>query len=72
MFTVAVSINSIKDFDAWSGAKFVLDSLEGNALTVAETIIEQEFNSSVIDENELNDFIWFVLPDLMEAQGYKI
>ena len=53
-------INSMNNFDAWSGAKDTLQTIrEHNKINDLEYMIQDMFCDRTPTETEINDFLWF-------------
>ena len=61
---------SLKDFEAWSGARDTLNELTESECEQLESVIE-ELNPDGIDETSLNDILWFEDDWIAECLGYK-
>lgn len=61
---------SLKDFEAWSGAKDTLNELTESECEQLESAIE-ELNPDGIDETSLNDILWFENDWIAECLGYR-
>lgn len=63
-------VNSVYDFDFWSGAKdtvkYLLDSEVNEIISMLEMSGYDEMS-----ETELNDFFWFETDTIAEWLGYK-
>ena len=69
MITFKTELNSIANFQAWSGGKSTLDRIiELDRIDELDELIEELFNDTTPTETELNDFLWFDLP---EMDGWK-
>lgn len=67
MITYKTELNSIVDFDAWSGGRDVLDKvIEKNRIEELDALIQdlQMETNEVWTDTQLNDFLWFDLPKL--------
>ena len=68
MITVRVEYNNIYDIleNSWDGAKDTLEEvIEQRRENEAMQIIEDAFFESTPTLTQLNDFIWFELPEIM-------
>lgn len=68
MITVRVEYNNIYDIleNSWDGAKDTLEEvIEQRRENEAMQIIEDVFLESTLTDGQLNDFIWFELPEIM-------
>lgn len=72
MIKVTVEKNFWRDYkeNAWGGARNTLDNIEKQGREEeAMIILEEHFSEDVFgripSETEVNDFIWFELPDIM-------
>lgn len=61
---------SLKDFEAWSGARDTLNELTESECEQLESVIE-ELNPDGIDETGLNDILWFENDWIAECLGYR-
>lgn len=66
--------STIRDFQAWGGGnawkQTVLNSSEG-VIDYVDGLLDDFFGEdSNASETDINDFLWFDLPDRMEANGY--
>lgn len=61
---------SLKDFEAWSGAKDTLNELTESECVQLESILE-DVHPDGMDETELNDILWFENDWIAECLGYK-
>lgn len=61
---------SLKDFEAWSGARDTLNELTESECEQLESVIE-ELNPDGIDETSLNDILWFENDWIAECLGYR-
>lgn len=60
---VTTEITTLRDFQAWSGAKDNLQTvLENGKMDELDALCEELFYEPV-DETTLNDFLWFDLPE---------
>lgn len=58
---------SIYDFKFWSGAKNVVDHYaEKGMVKELEQLIIDAFWGYTPTETDINDFVWFDVPDIME------
>ena len=58
---------SIETFEFWSGAKDVVDHYaEKGMIEELEQLIIDIFEGSTPTETDINDFVWFDVPDIME------
>ena len=58
---------NIYDFEFWSGAKDVVDHYAAKGMIEElEHLIIDEFEGFTTTETDINDFVWFVVPDIME------
>jgi len=70
MIRVYKYIDSLVDFDRevgfWSGAKQVWEDLNDDQRAEAEQIFNDLFyEDESLSETEINDWVWFELPDLI-------
>lgn len=61
---------SLKDFEAWSGARDTLNELTESECEQLESILE-DVHPDGMDETELNDILWFEQDWIAECLGYK-
>lgn len=66
--------STIRDFQAWCGGnawkQTVLNSSEG-VIDYVDGLLDDLFGEdSNASETDINDFLWFDLPELMEENGY--
>lgn len=67
---------SLKDFEAWSGAKYIMETLSNLAVETDRDIFEELENELEMayfnewDETELNDFLWFEDDAIAEMLGF--
>lgn len=61
---------SLREFDAWSGAKNTLKYLTLEEIDQLETYIVDMFPDGLTD-TELNDFLWFEDDFIAELLGYE-
>lgn len=60
---VTTEITTLRDFQAWAGAKDNLQTvLENGKMDELDALVEELFYEPV-DETTLNDFLWFDLPE---------
>lgn len=60
---VTTEITTLRDFQAWSGAKDNLQTvLENGKMDELDSLVNELFFEPV-DETTLNDFLWFDLPE---------
>lgn len=60
---VTTEISTLRDFQAWSGAKDNLQTvLENGKMDELDSLVNELFFEPV-DETTLNDFLWFDLPE---------
>jgi len=70
-------INSIADFEAWSGGKATLDAvIKLDKCNELDSLINDAFcnseDSDAINETALNDFLWFENDMIAEYLGVSI
>ena len=72
MIKVTVEKNFWRDYkeNAWGGARNTLDNIEKQgreeeAVSILEDYFLEDVFGRIPSETELNDFIWFDLPDVM-------
>lgn len=66
---------SLEDFEAWSGAKYTMETLSNLAVETDRDIFEElenelEMDFDEWDETELNDFLWFENDTIAEMLGF--
>lgn len=61
---------SLKDFEFWSGAKYVADYLTEEEFEAIEESLE-EYNPDGLTETEINDLFWFDVDYIASALGYE-
>lgn len=68
---IITEINSIADFDAWSGGKYTLDKIVdlGYPYTDALDELAEEIFPEGCTETELNDWLWFDDEFIFESLG---
>ena len=58
---------SIDSFPFWAGAVDVVNHYaKKHMLDELERLIIDEFEGFTTTETDINDFVWFVVPDIME------
>ena len=58
---------NIYDFEFWSGAKDVVNHYAAKEmLEDLEQLIIDTFDDCTPTETDINDFVWFEIPDIME------
>lgn len=63
MIAIKVELNSIYNFQAWSGGKSVLDRvIEKNRADELDALLEDICEDWT--DTQLNDFLWFDLPEM--------
>ena len=72
MIKVAIEKNFWRDYreSAWGGARNTLDNIEKQgreeeAMSILEDYFSEDRLGHIPSEIEVNDFIWFKLPDIM-------
>ena len=72
MIKVTVEKNYWRDYkeNAWGGARNTLDNIEkqgreAEAMIILEDYFSEDVFGRIPSEMEVNDFIWFELPDIM-------
>ena len=72
MIKVAIEKNFWCDYreNAWGGARNTLDNIEKQgreyeAINILEDYFSEDVFGRIPSETEVNDFIWFELPDIM-------
>lgn len=69
MIQYITELNTIANFQAWSGGKDRLDRvIELDRIEELDTLIKELFCDRVPTETELNDFLWF---DLETFDGWR-
>lgn len=61
---------SLKDFEFWSGARYVADYLTEEEFEAIEESLE-EYNPNGLTETEINDLFWFDVDYVASALGYE-
>lgn len=61
---------SLKDFEFWSGARYVADYLTDEEFEAIEESLE-EYNPNGLTETEINDLFWFDVDYIASALGYE-
>lgn len=66
-------IDSLQDFNNcvgfWGGAKSVWENLNDDQRTEAEILFTETFiDNENYSEVEINDWVWFDLPDMLEQE----
>ena len=76
MIKVAIEKNDWYDYreSAWGGALNTLDEIEAQdkeneAVEIIEEYMSEDVLGYIPSATELNDFIWFDLPDVMHLYG---
>ena len=67
MISYKTELNSIVDFDAWSGGRDTLNKVvELDRVDELDTLIQdlQDCDSQGWTDTQLNDFLWFGLPEM--------
>lgn len=63
MMTIKVELNSVYNFDAWSGGKSVLNQvIAKNRVDELDALLEEICEDWT--DTQLNDFLWFELPEM--------
>ena len=58
---------SIETFEFWSGAKYVVNHYaEKGMIEELEHLIICRFEDCTPTETDINDFVWFEVPEIME------
>lgn len=72
MIKVAIEKNDWYDYkeSAWGGAISILNEIEAQdkeneAIEIIEEYMSEDVLGYIPSETEVNDFIWFILPDIM-------
>ncbi len=61
---ITSEITTLRNFEAWSGAKDNLKTvLENGKMDELDALVEELFGEEPTDETKLNDFLWFDLPE---------
>ena len=69
MITVKTELDSIRDFDAWSGAKDTLENIiAAGKIDELDSLAEEYFPDGCTD-TELNDWLWFDSDSIYEYLG---
>lgn len=72
MIDYVVSMDSILDFDAWSGARPVLDDIaeDEDAEVYINDFLEEECRAGIVlTQTQINDFLWFDACDMLVEAG---
>ena len=63
MMIIKVELNSVRNFEAWSGGKSVLDRVvELDRVNELDALLEDICEDWT--DTQLNDFLWFDLPEM--------
>lgn len=63
MITIKVELNSVYNFEAWSGGKSVLNQvIAKNRVDELDALLEEIYEDWT--DTQLNDFLWFELPEV--------
>lgn len=65
-----ITEQSLKDFEFWSGARYVADYLTEEEFEAIEESLE-EYNPNGLTETEINDLFWFDVDYIASALGYE-
>lgn len=69
--TITIEV-SLEDFEAWSGAVDILDTLiEKGLCDQLEQIIENDIFPDGCSDTELNDFLWFDSDEIAKWLGFS-
>lgn len=61
----------LKDFPAWAGGKYTLDTLiENGDCERVEEFIEESFKRKRPTITDINDFLWYQRDDIANYLGY--
>lgn len=64
-------IDSIRDYEAWSGAKDTIDRLEElDAVETLDGMLDDLFPDGC-SETEFNDFLWFERDEIADLIGHN-
>ena len=61
---------SLKDFQFWSGARYLADKLTSNEFDIVEELLEELYPEGM-EETEINDFFRFDGDTIAQALGYE-
>lgn len=61
---------SLKNFQFWSGAKYLASCLTEKEFDVIEGLLEELYPDGM-EETEINDFFWFEGDTIAKALGYE-
>ena len=66
MITYKTELNSIADFQAWSGGRDTLDKvIELDRIDELDELIDElQADGETWTDTQLNDFLWFDLPEM--------
>ena len=65
-----INEQSLKDFEFWSGARYVADYLTEEEFEAIEESLE-EYNPNGLTETEINDLFWFDVDYIASVLGYE-
>ncbi len=61
---ITSEITTLRNFEAWAGGKDNLNTvLENGKMDELDALVEELFGEEPTDETQLNDFLWFDLPE---------
>lgn len=61
---ITSEITTLRNFEAWSGAKDNLNTvLENGKIDELDALVEELFGEEPTDETKINDFLWFDVPE---------
>lgn len=63
-------VNSVSDFDFWSGAIYTINHLSDSQFETVIRILEDNYPEGMTD-GELNDFFWFENDTIAEWLGFE-
>lgn len=61
---------SLKDFQFWSGAKYLASRLTEKEFDIIEELLEDLYPDGM-EETEINDFFWFDGDTIAQVLGYE-
>ena len=61
---------SLKNFQFWSGAKYLASRLTEKEFDIIEELLEELYPDGM-EETQINDFFWFDGDLIAQALGYK-
>ena len=72
MIRVIVEYNSIKDFEAWQGGDDTLDIVRAyDKINELDELVDMTFGDNSVNENVLNDWLWFDRNEILAELGIK-